>query len=57
VRRQLIAQKGYTDAALPTERTIRTKLNHLGYHPSRVAKAKPKKRSPKQTPFSSDLPQ
>lgn len=49
VRRQLIAQKGYTDAELPTERTIATKLNDLGYHPTRVAKTKPKKRSPKRT--------
>lgn len=57
VRRQLIAQKGYTDAALPTERTIRTKLNALGYHPTRVAKAKPKKRSPQQMLSSTDLPQ
>jgi hypothetical protein len=53
VRRQLIAQKGYTDEELPTERTIRTKLNQLGYHPTTVAKAKPKKRSPKPTPSSS----
>ncbi len=30
VRRQLILQKGYTDAQLPTERTIATKLNDLG---------------------------
>jgi hypothetical protein len=43
VRRQLIARYGYTDAALPTERTILTKLNDLGYHPTKVAKAKPKK--------------
>jgi hypothetical protein len=55
VRRQLIAQKGYQDSQLPTERTIRTKLNDLGYHPSRVAKVKPQKRSPKRTPSSSDL--
>lgn len=56
VRRQLIAQKGYPDAALPTVRTILTKLNDLGYHPTKVAKAKPKKRSPKPTPFSTELP-
>ena len=53
VRRQLIAQKGYQDAELPTERTILTKLNQLGYHPSRVAKVKPQKKSPKPTPSSS----
>jgi hypothetical protein len=56
VRYQLIAQKGYTDAELPTERTILTKLNDLGYHPTKVAKAKPKKRSPKPTPSSTILP-
>jgi hypothetical protein len=31
VRRLLIAQKGYTDAELPTVQTITTKLNTLGY--------------------------
>ena len=31
VRRQLIAQHGYTAAELPCERTIATKLNKLGY--------------------------
>jgi hypothetical protein len=50
VRRQLIAQKGYTDTELPTARTILTKLNDLGYHPTKVAKAKPLKRSPRPTP-------
>lgn len=43
VRRQLITQKGYTDAELPMVRTIRTTLTDLGYHPTTVAKAKPKK--------------
>jgi hypothetical protein len=47
VRRQLILQKGYTDAELPTERTIATKLNDLGYYPTKVAKTQPQKRSPK----------
>jgi len=54
VRRQLIAQKGYTDAELPTVRTLLTKLNDLGYHPTKVAKAKPKKKSPKPTPSLND---
>jgi hypothetical protein len=49
VRRQLIAQHGYTDAALPTVQTITTKLNLLGYYPQKVAKSEPKKRSPKPT--------
>lgn len=45
VRRQLIAQKGYTDAELPTSTTIGTKLNEMGYYPMKVAKSKPKKSS------------
>ena len=49
VRRQLIAQKGYTDATLPTVQTITTKLNALGYYPQKVAKSQPKKRSLKPT--------
>lgn len=43
VRRQLIAQKGYTDAELPTRETIATKLNALGYSPKKVAKTHPQK--------------
>jgi hypothetical protein len=49
VRRQLIAQKGYSDAELPTERTIATKLTALGYYPSKVAKTQPQKRFPRPT--------
>ncbi len=52
VRRQLIAQKGYTDAELPTTRTISTKLRDLGYHPTTVAKTQPQKRSPQPMPSS-----
>lgn len=52
VRRQLIAQKGYSDDELPTVQTITTKLNALGYYPQKVAKSEPKKRSRKPTPFS-----
>jgi len=54
VRRQLIETKGYDDESLPSERTISTKLNQLGYRPARVAKSKPKKRSLKPTRSSSD---
>jgi len=43
VRRQLIAQKGYTDDQLPTAETIGAKLNDLGYYPQKVAKSQPKK--------------
>jgi len=53
VRRQLIAQKDYTDAKLPTVQTIMTKLNALGYYPQKVAKSEPKKRSHKPMPSSS----
>lgn len=53
VRRQLIAQKDYSDAQLPTVQTIMTKLNALGYYPQKVAKSEPKKRYPKPTRSSS----
>ncbi len=46
VRRQLIAQKGYKDAELPSGEAIRTKLNKLGYHPARVRKTRPLKKIP-----------
>jgi hypothetical protein len=52
VRRQLIAQKGYTDAELPTAETIGTKLNALGYFPKKVAKTQPQKNSPPPMPSS-----
>ncbi len=53
VRRQLIAQRGYTAEALPTVQTIGAKLNALGYRPQRVAKSQPQKRFPRPTPSSS----
>ena len=53
LRRQLIAQKDYRDAELPTVQTIMTKLNALGYYPQKVAKSEPKKRFPKPTRSSS----
>lgn len=46
VRRQLIAQHGYRDEELPTTETIRTRLNQLGYYPSKVGKTKPQKKLP-----------
>lgn len=52
VRRQLIAQKGYTDAELPCERTLRTKLNLLGYTLTKVAKTQPQKKWPRPLPSS-----
>ena len=53
VRRQLIAQKGYTDAELPTAETIGAKLNVLGYYPRKVAKTQPQKKSHKPMRSSS----
>lgn len=52
IRRQLIASKGYKDEELPTARTIRTKLNDLGFHPTKVLKCQPQKRSSRPTPSS-----
>lgn len=45
VRRQLIQSKGYTDEELPTEETIRVKLNQLGYKLRAVQKSRPQKNS------------
>ncbi len=50
VRRQLLAQKGYTDEALATAETLATKLNELGYFPKKVAKSQPQKNSRKPMP-------
>ncbi len=46
VRLRLIKQHGYKDTDLPCERTIRNKLNELGYHLKKVQKCKPKKKDP-----------
>jgi hypothetical protein len=54
VRRQLIATKGYTDAELPTQQTINTKLNLLGFRLTKVAKCRPPKESRRPTPSSSN---
>ena len=52
VRKQLILQKGYTDAALPGEETIRVKLNDLGYGLRSVQKSRPQKKTRKPMPSS-----
>ncbi len=38
LRQQLIDEKGYTDEELPTDQTMRSKLNRLGYRLKRVKK-------------------
>ena len=44
VRRALVTQKGYSEAELPSEETIRVRLNDLGYTLRSVQKSLPKKR-------------
>jgi hypothetical protein len=44
VRKQLIERKGYRDDELPSEETIRLKLNELGYSLKKVKKSQPKKK-------------
>jgi hypothetical protein len=44
VRKQLIARGGYTDAQLPSVRTIASKLNHLGFRLRTVVKSRPQKK-------------
>jgi hypothetical protein len=44
VRQALISQKGYTERELPSEETIRVKLNDLGYTLRSVKKSQPQKK-------------
>ncbi len=55
VRRQLLTTKGYTDADLPTEETLRVKLNTLGYYPRRVQKSRPQKKIPETDAIFDEL--
>ena len=43
VRQQLIVQKGYGEADVPSQETIRVKLNELGYRLRSVQKSVPQK--------------
>ena len=52
VRRLLQEKNGYSDEELPSEETLRCKLNMLGYHPVRVQKTQVKKRSRRPMPSS-----
>ena len=49
MRRQLQEKKGYRVEELPSQETLRCKLNMLGYHPVRVQKTQVKKKSRKPT--------
>jgi hypothetical protein len=46
VRRRLVARRGYKAAELPTSRTLRNKLNDLGYRLRKVKKCRPLKKIP-----------
>lgn len=50
VRAQLIDRKGYTNAQLPSVRTLSGKLNALGFRLRKVAKCRPLKKFPRPTP-------
>lgn len=45
-RKALIDEKGYRDEDLPTDNTLGTILNRLGYNLKRVLKSKPRKKIP-----------
>jgi len=45
---QLMEQKDYSILELPSRKTIRSRLNELGYYPKKVAKVKPQKKFLKQ---------
>ena len=51
VRKQLIEKFGYSDEELPSEETIRVKLNNLGYRLKRAAKVLPQKKFQKQKQY------
>jgi len=55
VRKQLILQKGYADEELPTEETIRVKLNVLEYRLGSVRKCQPLKKIPETDTVSASL--
>ena len=44
VRSQLIESKGYLSEELPSNETLRNRLNGLGYYPSKVGKTRPQKK-------------
>lgn len=50
VRKQLIAQKGYCDEQLPSNETLRSRINEMGYRLRTVRKSQPQKKSPKPMP-------
>ena len=57
VRDQLIKQKGYTDQEVPSQETIRVKLNALDYKLRPVRKSLPKKKIPETDAIFDELVQ
>jgi hypothetical protein len=55
VRARLATQKGYSADELPSEETIRRKLNHLGYKLKAVQKSKPTKKIPETDAIFEEL--
>jgi len=55
VRQQLSIQKGYSAEELPSEETIRRKLNQLGYQLKAVEKSKPLKKIPETDAIFDEL--
>jgi hypothetical protein len=49
VRKLLVQDKGYSQEQLPSEESVRIRLNEMGYRPRRVRKTIPKKNFPRQT--------
>ena len=50
VRKQLIVAHGYCDEQLPSNETLRTRLNEMGYRLRTVRKSEPQKKYLKPTP-------
>jgi len=55
MRKQLQLQKGYSDEELPSEETIRRKLNEMGYKLKPVQKSKPLKKIPETDEIFEEL--
>lgn len=55
IRKQLIGQKGYQDSELPTNQTLNTLVNNLGYKLKRVQKARPLKKIPETNAIFENL--
>lgn len=47
VRKQLIAGQGYRDEQLPSNETLRSRINEMGYRLRAVRKSQPQKKFPK----------